>query len=372
MKKAKRLFFFLLCMILVLSGCTKKEENKVDLGGKTFYNTAGGYKEPANIWFGKDGSFVMTDNLKEGTYQISGKWSVKENVVTLDVESTGAGDFTKILFEIKDDKTLTLKTALEGSAADQVFSVDKPAHSSSNTATPEKPKDDDTLKPDTGKTEPADHTTYYNASQAQDDKSFVEIYNDNSFSYTEIRGMGATGITGLVGNEGSVLLFSNFNAPLYNSKGEAVYNFEMEVTDQNTLILLTDLESSFAGDVFTVDGKLPEGYTPPSVGKTYLEWVHGPFPKGSEPSPGCEPRFTLYAFGDFTFTENVYAGMGEYKGWYEQTDTGYILHVDDASKMKGFAGQDVKEIVLDYKSENTLVLKTDLCMSRNGDEFILE
>ena len=166
MKKAKRLFFFLLCMILVLSGCTKKEENKADLGGKTFYNTAGGYREPANIWFGKDGSFVMTDSLKEGTYQISGKWSVKENVVTLDVESTGAGDFTKILFEIRDDKTLTLKTALEGSAADQVFSVDKPASSSGNTETPEKPKGDDTLKPDTGKTEPSGHTTYYNASQA--------------------------------------------------------------------------------------------------------------------------------------------------------------------------------------------------------------
>ena len=64
--------------------------------------------------------------------------------------------------------------------------------------------------------------------------------------------------------------------------------------------------------------------------------------------------------------------MGQYRGWYEVNEIEFILHVEDASTMQGFAGQDVKKIVFKKKDANTIVLSTDLCMSLLGDEFYLK
>ena len=72
----------------------------------------------------------------------------------------------------------------------------------------------------------------------------------------------------------------------------------------------------------------------------------------------------------FDFTENVYAGFGHFIGWYEKTDKAYLCHVDDASTMEGFAGADTKLIEFEIKDANTLILKTDLCMSMAGELFV--
>ena len=75
--------------------------------------------------------------------------------------------------------------------------------------------------------------------------------------------------------------------------------------------------------------------------------------------------------GFFTFTENCYAGMGQYKGTYEKKDNRIYCTVTDASSMSGFAGDDVKMIEFKIVDEKTLKLKTQLCMSGNGDLFYL-
>ena len=64
--------------------------------------------------------------------------------------------------------------------------------------------------------------------------------------------MGAIEINGVYGQEGYYLMFSNFDYVPENKKGEPVYNFEMEVYDEDTLILRKDIQSSKSGDVFTI------------------------------------------------------------------------------------------------------------------------
>ncbi|MBQ6335413.1 MAG: Ig-like domain-containing protein [Erysipelotrichaceae bacterium] len=139
MKKHFSLLLILLAILLCFAGCTKKEEEpstSYDLAGKTYYNTVDeyGHDDHAKVWFGKDGSFVLSDSDSEGYYDISGKWTLNENVCTLDVESTAKGGFTRILFEVEDDDTLILKTSLMGSKSDQTFST---TETKGSTVTPE-------------------------------------------------------------------------------------------------------------------------------------------------------------------------------------------------------------------------------------------
>ncbi|MBR4462171.1 MAG: Ig-like domain-containing protein [Erysipelotrichaceae bacterium] len=115
----------LLMIVLMLAGCTKKPEETVsDLGGKTFYDTADAYgsKDHSKVWFGKDGSFVFTDNSSTGPYDISGSWSVKENVCTLEATDGFSG---KIIFELQEDGTMVLKTGLSGSRSGDSFTTDE-------------------------------------------------------------------------------------------------------------------------------------------------------------------------------------------------------------------------------------------------------
>ena len=131
MKKHLAKILLVLTAVMLLAGCTGGggSKEKYDLAGKTYYNTADEYDtyNPSKLWFGKDGSFVLTDNFYDGLYEISGKWALKEDVVTLMVEKTGIGEFKTILLEVKDDNTLVLKTELAGSRSDTKFSTEKPA-----------------------------------------------------------------------------------------------------------------------------------------------------------------------------------------------------------------------------------------------------
>ena len=124
MKKVLSLMFVLL-MVMSLCSCKKKQEETTDvLGGKTFYDTADAYNSENHpkVWFGKDGTFVFTDTSATGAYDISGSWSLKENVCTLEATDGFSG---KIIFELQDDGTMVLKSGLSGSKSGDSFTTDE-------------------------------------------------------------------------------------------------------------------------------------------------------------------------------------------------------------------------------------------------------
>ncbi len=380
----KRIFRLLTVFCLFfLSGCTgcgspaetPEPSPAFEIGGKTYYNKEDQYgnAEHAKIWFGKDGSFVLTDNTHDGYYEMQGTWSITEDVITLNVDRSGIGNFTKVLFEISDEDKIILKTMLAGSRSDDVFTTEKPVYTPYS-APPTSPP---TAKPDTAVT-PAPESSYiayYNCDQTNPfGTSFVEFHNDGTFSFTEIQGMGATQVNGLYGREGNTLLFSNFDNDFYANDGSKIYNFEMEIYDEDTLILLKDLQESKKGDVFSTSGTKPAGLETAKSETTaafQAEFVMKHAPEVGVPEQ-FEPSVKFENNGEFVFTENCYAGMGQYRGTYAKNEIEIICQVKDASTMKGFAGQDVTKIVFKFKDPNTIVLSTDLCMSVVGDEFHLK
>lgn len=347
----KKLFLILsVCfVILSFSGCTKKTEetdkSAYDLGGRTYYNTVNEYrqKDHAKVWFGKDGSFVFTE-ADGKTYEISGSYKIDENVCTLSADS---GDVKKILFEIKDEDTLVLKTSLSGSKTDQIFSTAEI-------------KDADPL-PET-KTEEIDITgTYYNSAQPGNSKSFLVINKDGSIEFVDIQGMGAIQITGTYEREEELIGILNFEPK--DAFGESVDSIFFIVEEKGKLTLDTDIGGSKQGDVFLFGELLP---TEDDLSfRRYKNMMHPDIREAYIPS------IELLEDGNFVFTENCYSGMGQYNGWYEKKDDMYICHVTDASSMKGYAGQDVTQIEFTIKDEKSIVLKTDLCMSLGGDVFDL-
>ena len=361
MKKVFRISFVLLCVLLMLCGCTggKKEEDKtIDISGKTFYNTVDNYdnNDHSKIWFGKDKTFVLKDNFYDGYYEADGTWEINENVVTLKVEHTGVGQFEVIKFEIKDEDTLILKTSLAGSQSDDVFStteVKGPTNGGSTTV------------PDLS----FKYNTYYNMTQSSKNKSYVEIRSDNSFAMLDMDDFGVMEANGTCTISGDTLTCGNFQQ--VNPFGESVKEIYFMVFDENTLILLTDLGVSRIGDVFSSNGTIPAelggSVSTVATDKGGL-WIHSPI---EDVNPMYYPQVEFDAAGKFVFTENCYAGMGTYEGTYEKKDSGYTCHVEKTT-MQGFKGDDVTVIEFEKKDDKTLVLKTELCMSMIGDTFELQ
>lgn len=345
----KKVLMMIFCALMLLSGCTGgKAENKVpDIAGKTFYDTADTfvYTEPTRLWLGKDESFVLSDYYVGGMDEYTGTWSVKDDVVTL------KSDKNEFKFEVKDENTLILRTSLRGGNASDVFSTEKP------------------------KNEPLpygiefDYVTYYNANQDESNRSFLEIHDDGSFSLVEKGTSGTTDINGLWGKEGDAYMFSNFD-PFKDRNGNTVYNFEFLVYDENSLILNEDLDGSKKGDIFTIDGKIPAGYTSSTETFSFKTqtWIHEPIQDVKEE---YLPTITIATDFSFLFYENVYAGMGKYIGYCSPEQNGWACKVTDGSGMMGFAGGDVKEIIFESIDSETMELKTDLCMSMSGDRFKL-
>lgn len=370
LEKMKRFTAIVLPLFLglLLSACTggsNEPEETWDLAGKTYYNTVDDYNniDHARIWFGKDGSFVLTDDFYDGYYEMSGTWTIKENVITLNVEKSGVGNYTKVLFEIQDEDTLVLKTMIAGSESDDVFTTTKPSGGSTG-KTDDGPHGTVDWKKDFTITD--GHNKYYNTVSHGLDPSYVDLYDDGSFLFVDVVGMGADQIIGLYGMEGDVLLFSNFTNKFYDKNGNEVYNFEMKIIDNDTLVLLTDLQGSLVGEVFTTSGVYPEGLDTWSVHKIF---THAPI---KDVDAVYYPSLELKKDGTFIFTENCYAGMGRLKGTWMETPGGYIVcDVTDNSEMQGVAGGDTKTIIFEYADPNTLMLDTDLCMSMKGDTFNL-
>ena len=117
-------------------------------------------------------------------------------------------------------------------------------------------------------------------------------------------------------------------------------------------------------------GKIPEGLVSESdpfkdVFKT-TTWIHEPITDVAEQ---YLPSITIATDYSFKLIENCYAGMGQYQGYCQKTDDGWACDVTDASKMQGFKGDDVKLIKFIEGKDGSLILKTELCMSREGDVF---
>ncbi len=356
----KKLILIIL-MLLLACGCSGgkqeepvKDQNKI-LEGKTFYNEADDYgnEDHAKVTFNADGSFVMTDSFFNGHYDIKGGWSVDEDVATLSVKETQVGPYLKIVFEVKDGDTLLLKTDLEGSKSGSVFTTTEVKGSAGH-----------------GQTQNSEFTyaVYVNASQDSKNKSYIELRDDgscavidrNDFSISEANG------SFVIENGYTVVMKDFVGAYPFEPK-----TIEFQIYDNETLILMNDLGNSVEGDVFSVSGTIPEALQGPmgdNLGDKGSSWRNVMYPDLNEL---YMPGVVFDTAGMFTFTENVYAGMAKIIGWYEKKSDGYVCHVDDDSQMQGFAGYGTKIIEFEKKDENTLILKTDLCMSRAGDEFEL-
>ncbi|MBQ9425010.1 MAG: hypothetical protein IJU42_03595 [Erysipelotrichaceae bacterium] len=361
MKMMKKIFllFVMAMMLCACSGGKKEEEtpeNKFDIAGRTYYNTIDDYgnENHSKVWFGKDGTFVFTDNFFNGSYDITGEWSLSENVVTLNVKESSVGQYSKILFELQDEDTMTLKTSLEGSKDGATFSTTE-------------------VKGSTGHGQIANsdftYTTYYNLSQTSTNKSSFEVRSDNSCTMIDMEDFGVMEANGTYEIEnGYMIVMKNFEGTPF---GENVKAIEFQIYDENTLILMTDLGVSMTGDVFSANGSIPEALQVPmgdNLGNKGSSWR---YITDTDVAEQYLPKVVFDTAGAFTFTENVYSGMAQIKGWYEKKSDGYICHVDDNSQMEGYTGADVKLIEFEKKDNSTLVLKTDICMSRAGDTFEL-
>ena len=229
-KKSISVLILFLVAFLCLSGCTKEEEAKetgYDLSGKTYYNTVDDYgnEDHSKIWFGKDGTFVMKDNFYDGYYEISGTWSIKENVATLEVSDTGVGEFKKIVFEIADEDTLVLKTSLAGSLQDHVFSTTETKGSSA--PAPE------------FKT-----ANYYNISQSGSNVSRLELHSDGSFTFLDQNDFGITEINGTYATGDNIV-------KMKGTAASTEYSFDFVIAADGTLVLQNDIGVSATGDVFS-------------------------------------------------------------------------------------------------------------------------
>ena len=352
----KKQVLILSCLLLLFSGCTKAAEEEapapeIEIGGKTFYDTSNPEKMPSHVWFGKDGSFVLTDDTIGDVEELSGSWTIKEGVVTLDVAEGGSGKYTKIFFEAKDEETIILKSTLTGSKSEAVYSIHIPEY---------------TIPDIVAENE---YKVYYNASMEGNNPSHLELFENKDFIMVENDGISVIEIKGRYGIEGDVYMFSNFKE-FKDPNGETVYNFEMMKEKEGVLVLREDLRDSRKGDVFSLDGKIPEGLVIDSdpfkdTFKT-TTWIHEPIEDVAEQ---YLPSITIATDYSFKLIENCYAGMGQYQGYCQKTDDGWACDVTDASKMQGFKGDDVKLIKFIEGKDGSLILKTELCMSREGDVF---
>lgn len=366
MKKRFVILFVLLSFFLVLSACTKKEEEKekkaaYDLDGKTYYNTVDkyGHEDHSKIWFGKDGSFVLNDSYTDGTYEVSGKWALDENVCSLDVESTGKGSFTKILFEVMNNDTLKLKTSLEGSKADDMFSTTEIKGSDV------KPKEETT---------PAPGGSDKEGSSGDKDPSGKE---DSSKSDTtpapEVKAdIPCTGITSLYHNYWSYANEKNWDLEIRPIPADTTDKMTFSSSDES-VVKIDDQGRATAVGIgnavitakcgkikYTVNYEVRDKDAPKNV-------IVGTFQsKNPNSAPGYEPFVVFDKSGKFVFTENFYAGLGDFAGTYKIEDDRIYCTVNSVA---GLALDSVKEIVFKIVDENTLKLKTELSMSYNSELF---
>ena len=358
MKKVFTIFVILLSVFLCLSGCTaqkKEEESEVqketfDLGGKTYYNTVDeyGHEDHSKVWFGKDGSFVFNDSYSEGYYEIDGTWTLNEDVVTLNVDKTGQGSFSKVIFEVKDIDTLSLKTTLAGSKSDQVFSTSEVKGSTVKTDSETKPADSDKKEND-GKSEGNTETA-------------------------APKDIPCTGITSLYKNYWSYEGVKGWDLEIRPVPADTTDKMTFKSNDESVVKIDEEGKATAVGlgkttiDVTCGSKKLTVNYEVRAKGATASAstwWSENP-----NAAKGCEPHIYFDGAGNFIFTENLFSGMGTYKGTYVIEDGRYYCTVKEMKEDHGYLPE-VEEIIFKIVDDKTLKLKTSLQMSQPGELFYL-
>ena len=358
----KRAFEIILMIMIIfcLSACgSKKEDDKpaYDLGGKTYYNTVDDYNhsDHAKVWFGKNGTFVLNDSYSDGYYEMSGTWTLTENVCTLDVDPNDSSSISKIIFEVEDNNTLKLKTTLKGSKSDQIFSTTETkgsngssssstnSGSSSSTSTETKPEE---TKPETD-SKPKEDTTP--------------------------KDIPCTGLSAPYHNYWAYEGVKNWDLEISKTPADTTDKISYKSNDENVVKVDENGKATTVNpgkttiDITCGAQKLTIGFETRS--KTPTEYATLWQARRTDVADAFLPKVYFDGKGNFVFTENLYAGMGEYKGTYVKEDNYYTCKVTSA--FEGFAGDDVKEIVFKVVDDTTIKLKTQLCMSAPGDLFDL-
>lgn len=344
-------WFMLLMIALLVCGCAKDrqeieiQKKEYDIAGKTFYCEADGN---VKVWFGKDGSFVFSGKEGASGFELSGSWLLKEDVVTLSVPQE-----EKILFEVESADQMVLKTGVRNVKGGQSFSLKKP----------------ETINAETGPDVSIEEDIsgiYYNLNQPGNARSYVELKKDGSVVIAEVSAFAIMEASGSYVKEGNLITVSDLDpAEAFGKMNDKIFYFFEE---KGKIRLDNDLGVSMKGDPFVFAEYLPDdGPMGDSLGNYHSKWQYTMDPALNE---AYMPSVEFTSAGEFIFIENLYAGMGEYRGWYEKRDDGFTCHVDTCS-FSGYAGDDVKTIEFRYKDASTLILDSDLCMCRKGDLFAL-
>ena len=392
----------LISVLLMLVSCTKKVDYASYISGKTFYNTVDEFDniDHSKIWFGTDKSFVMQDNFFDGTYEISGKWAIENNVCTLTVDKTGVGAYETIKFEIKDEDTIILKTALAGSKFEDTFTTTEVKgngnnntsndnnttnnnttnnnttnNNNNNTSNNNSNNNNNTSNNNTSNNSNNNNTkkdNYINATfYSCTGESTFELRSDGSATFLDKNDYSVAEGNGKYVIDGDYITIKDF-APT-NPFGQ---NIKLKKHAENTYILETNLGISVSGDYFVKGGtKCPIQAQETIYENIYhnTTWIHEAMEDVSDQFLPKIEFFNIQGMGySFVFTENVYAGLVEIIGSYEASDRYIICTVEDNSQLKGFAGEGLEYIEFEVIDGKTIELLTDITMSKKGDRFIIE
>ena len=367
MKKKNILIVLFICMLLLFTACTKKEEEKksvYDLSGKTYYNTVDnyGHEDHSSIWFGKDGSFVLSDSYKDGYNEMSGKWTLSENVCTLDVESVKVGNYSKIIFEVQNDDALKLRTSLEGSKAEDLFTINEIKGSSVT------PADSSSTPSESSSTKPSD-----TAPETKPEESSSETKPSETTPSTA--SVPCTGITSLYHNYWSYEGTKDWDLEIRPVPADTTDKISFKSADENVVKIDEKGHATAVGVGKTTitatcgDQKLTVNYevkdkTPKAVATT---WVSN----NPNSVKGGEPTIYFDGAGNFEFKENCYTGYARFKGTYKIDGEYYYCSVKSSEFDSTVSPIVISEIVFKVKGDDVLKLKSNIGMSQNGDLFYL-
>ena len=187
-----------------------------------------GNAQHSSVRISDDGRFVLKDNYSAGTNEITGTWTLSDNTYTLKVESSKMGNYQTILFEVKDNDTLILKTDLLGSKAEQTFSSDPNAEMISLS-------NDDDFK----------YGQYNNITKTNSYyRSYIMLYSKGTFSYVDTDNVNSIVI-------GGKFTRSSDRFTCTYEEGGAKKTFDLQIKDDGTLVLLNELGDSRTGDIFS-------------------------------------------------------------------------------------------------------------------------
>lgn len=147
--------------------------------------------------------------------------------------------------------------------------------------------------------------------------------------------------------------------------------------DANTIVLLDLISGSQPKDVFVKNTDSNEpfdqqgGTIKPAQEVGEINTTRTYISDSDMFSDPYRPTLILETDGTFELTENLFEGMGHYKGTYTVDDIYLTLNVE-STDFSGFAGDNVKVIEFEALSEDVFQLMTDLCGSVKFDYWYLD